>query len=243
MTTPLSPSMTPHFLEDLAVLKQELTREGTLVASRVSSALRGLVEADLNLLDEVAMGDGEVNAMQMAIDDRAFKLLALHQPVATDLRVIVAAIKINSDLERIGDLAVNIAEAARRYFAAGKVAEQQLLPRMSKIAEAMLAEALQAFVENNLGMAHAVLERDDTLDALREQVYRELVELMTTNPSVLTSALELMLIARHLERIGDHATNIAEDVFFVVAGEDIRHQVFGYVPNEEQHERQAGTDS
>ena len=242
MTTPFSSSITPHFLEDLAALKQELTREGSLVAGRVSSAIRGLVDADLDLLDEVAMGDGEVNAMQMAIDDRAFKLLALHQPVATDLRVIVAAIKINSDLERIGDLAVNIAEATRRYFAAGKIAEQQMLPRMSEIAEAMLAEALHAFVTNDLSRAHAVLERDDALDSFREQVYRRLVELMTNSPQVLTSALELMLIARHLERIGDHATNVAEDVFFVVAGEDIRHQMLGYVMSDKP-ERQAGADS
>ena len=228
MTTPFSSSMRPHFLEDLAVLKQELTREGQLVAERVSLAIKGLVEENLDMLDEVSIGDAEVNGMQMTIDDRAFKLLALHQPVATDLRMIVAAIKINADLERIGDLAVNIAEASRRYFSAGRVAEQQLLPRMSEIAEAMLADALRAFVDNNLGTAQAVLERDDTLDSFRDQVNRRLVDLMTRNPGVLTSALELMLMARHLERIGDHATNIAEDVFFVVAGEDIRHQMAGF---------------
>jgi len=228
MTTPVSPSLTPHFLEDLSVLKSELAREGALVASRVSAAMKGLVDHDLDALDHVAIGDAEVNAMQMAIDDRAFKLLALHQPVATDLRMIVAAIKINGDLERIGDLAVNIAEAARRYFAAERVTEQELLPRMSEIAEVMLSDALHAFVTNSLGMAQAVLERDDSLDSFREQVFRRLVDLMAKNPNVLTSGLELMLIARHLERIGDHATNIAEDVFFVVAGEDIRHQMAGY---------------
>jgi phosphate transport system protein len=139
--------------------------------------------------------------------------------------MIVAAIKINADLERIGDLAVNIAEAARRYFAADRVSEQQLLPRMSEIAEVMLHDALQAFVTNSLGMAQAVLERDDSLDSFREQVFRRLVDVMARDPSVLTAGLELMLIAR---RIGDHATNIAEDVFFVVAGEDIRHQMAGY---------------
>ena len=128
MTTPSTASITPHFLEDLAALKQELAREGEVVAARLSSAIKGLVEQDLDRLDEVAIGDADVNAMQMAIDDRAFKLLALHQPVAIDLRMIVAAIKINADLERIGDLAVNIAEAARRYFSAGTVPEQQLLP-------------------------------------------------------------------------------------------------------------------
>jgi len=119
MTTPIRSSVTPHFLEDLAALKESLTREGTLVAGRLSMAMKGLAEHDIDRLDVVAIGDAEVNAMQMAIDDRAFKLLALHQPVAVDLRSIVAAIKINGDLERIGDLAVNIAEAARRYLAAG----------------------------------------------------------------------------------------------------------------------------
>src|SRR5262245_31740421 len=227
MTTPVPPPLTHHFLDDLAELKRELSREGALVASRLSAAIKGLVDHDLDALDQVAIGDAEVNAMQMAIDDRAFKLLALHQPVATDLRMIVAAIKINADLERVGDLAVNIAEAARRYFSAGRVTEQELLPRMSEIAEAMLRDALQAFVTNSLGIAQAVLERDDTLDSFREQVNRRLVDLMTHTPSALSSGLELMLIARHLERIGDHATNIAEDVFFVVVGEDIRHQVLG----------------
>src|SRR5262245_36482697 len=127
--TPVSSSVTPHFRADLEQLKRELAREGEVVAARLSSAVKGLVQYDLDLLDEVAIGDAEVNAMQMAIDDRAFKLLALHQPVATDLRMIVAAIKINADLERIGDLAVNMAEASRRYFTAGRVEEQNLLPR------------------------------------------------------------------------------------------------------------------
>jgi len=231
MTTPIRSSVTPHFLEDLAALKESLTREGTLVAGRLSMAMKGLAEHDIDRLDVVAIGDAEVNAMQMAIDDRAFKLLALHQPVAVDLRSIVAAIKINGDLERIGDLAVNIAEAARRYLAAGQVGEQQLLPRMCEIAEAMLNDALQAFVTSNLGTAQAVLERDDSLDSFRDQVNRRLVDLMTHQPQTLNSALELMLISRHLERIGDHATNIAEDVFFVVAGEDIRHQMAGGFAN------------
>ena len=223
MTTPMSPSLTPHFLDDLAALKDEIAREGTLVATRLSAAINGLVNHDLDALDEVAMSDADVNAMQIAIDDRAFKLLALHQPVATDLRMIVAAIKINADLERVGDLAVNIAEAARRYFAADRVSEQQLLPRMAEIAETMLKDALDAFVTNSLGTAQAVLERDDSLDSFRDQVYRRLVELMSKHPNVLTSALELMLIARHLERIGDHATNVAEDVIFMVSARDVRH--------------------
>src|SRR5215510_8891096 len=226
MSTPASQAKA-HFFQDIAQLKQDLTAEGRLVSQRVASAMRGLVEQDLNLLDEVAIGDVEVNALQMAIDDRAFKLLALHQPVAVDLRVIVAAMKINSDLERVGDLAVNLAEAARRYLAAGRLQEETMLTRMSEIAETMLENALQAFVSGNLGVAQAVLERDDALDSLRAQAYRRLVEVMLDKPSVVNSALELMLMTRHLERIGDHATNVAEDVFFVVAGEDVRHHAAG----------------
>jgi phosphate transport system protein len=227
MTAPTSSQAKAHFFEDMAALKHELAAQGRLVASRVARAMRGLAHYNLDELDEVAIGDVEVNAMQMAIDDRAFKLLALHQPVAIDLRIIVAAMKINADLERVGDLAVNLAEAARRYLASGRLAEESLLARMSEIAETMLENALQAFVSGNLGVAQAVLERDDALDSLRGQAYRRLVEVMIKSPSVVTSALELMLMTRHLERIGDHATNIAEDVFFVVAGEDVRHQSAG----------------
>ena len=227
MSIPASPQAKAHFFQDVAQLKQDLTAEGRLVSQRVASAMRGLVEQDLDLLDEVAIGDVEVNAMQMAIDDRAFKLLALHQPVAVDLRVIVAAMKINSDLERVGDLAVNLAESARRYLAGGRLPEEQLLRRMSEIAETMLENALQAFVSSNLGVAQAVLERDDALDSLRGQAFRHLVDVMIKNSNVVTSALELMLMTRHLERIGDHATNVAEDVFFVVAGEDVRHHTTG----------------
>jgi phosphate transport system protein len=217
-------SLTPHFFEDIANLKHELVSEGEIVKVRLSRAMQGLMERDLDLLDEVAIGDADVNALQIAIDDRAFKLLALHQPVAIDLRVIVAASKINSDLERVGDLAVNIAEAARRYFAAGRSIEMTYLPRMMEIAETMLENALQAFVSGSIGLAESVLERDDALDSLRVQAYRHLVHVMTSDAALVPAALELMSIARHLERIGDHATNIAEDVFFIIAGEDVRAQ-------------------
>jgi phosphate transport system protein len=227
MSTQPTSSQT-HFLQELDALRQQLTEQGSVVESRIAQAMRGLADRDADLLDEVAVGDGEINVRQMTIDDRAFKLLALKQPVATDLRVIVAAIKINSELERVGDLAVNIAESARRYLASGILPEQDLLPRMSEIAQAMFEEALDACVSGNLGAAQAVLERDDILDTLRGQTFRRLVDVMTSDTTSVHSALELMLMARHLERIGDHATNIAEDVFFVVAGEDVRHHAMGF---------------
>ena len=208
-------------------LKRELALQGTTVSARLSKAVRGLAIRDLHALDEVAIGDGDINARQMDIDDRAFKLLALHQPVAIDLRVIVAAIKVNADLERIGDLAVNVAEASRRYIDYGAISDEELLPRMAEVAEKMLHWAIEAFVSGNVGLAQTVLERDDVLDTLRDQAFRRLAETMAKVPACVPSALELMLLTRHLERIGDHSTNIAEDVFFVVAGEDVRHHAHG----------------
>jgi phosphate transport system protein len=216
-----------HFQLGIDELKRELATQGTTVAARLAKAVRGLTAPDINALDEVALGDGDINARQMSIDDRAFKLLALQQPVAIDLRVIVAAIKVNADLERVGDLAVNIAEAARRYLEGGQIGEQEILPRMADVAQAMLQWSLDAFVTGNIGLAQSVLERDDLLDSLRDQAFRRLADAMARNPPLVSSILELILIARHLERIGDHATNIAEDVFFVVAGEDVRHNAHG----------------
>jgi phosphate transport system protein len=221
-----------HFQAGIDELKRELATQGTTVAARVAGAVRGLATHDIQVLDEVAIGDAEVNARQMAIDDKAFKLLALQQPVAIDLRVIVAAIKVNADLERIGDLAVNIAEASRRYIDYGRIPEEDLVPRMADAAQAMLQWALEAFVHGNVGLAQSVLERDDALDTLRDQAFRRLADTMARTPSLIPSVLELMLVARHLERIGDHATNIAEDVFFVVAGEDVRHHAHGLAASE-----------
>ena len=221
-----------HFQLGIDELKRELALQGTTVAERLAKAIRGLAAPDVNALDEVALGDGDINARQMSIDDRAFKLLALQQPVAIDLRVIVAAIKVNADLERVGDLAVNIAEAARRYLEGGQIGEQELLPRMADVAQAMLQWSLDAFVTGNIGLAQSVLERDDLLDTLRDQAFRRLADAMARNPALMSSILELMLVARHLERIGDHATNIAEDVFFVVAGEDVRHHAHGLAASE-----------
>jgi phosphate transport system protein len=220
-----------HFLAGIDELKRELALQGITVAARLAQAVRGFASRELHVLDEVALGDGDINARQMAIDDRAFKLLALQQPVAIDLRVIVAAIKVNADLERIGDLAVNIAEASRRYLDYGAIADEEVIPRMADVAQAMLQWAMDAFVTGNVGLAQTVLERDDILDTLRDQAFRKLADTMARTPSCMASTLELMLLTRHLERVGDHATNIAEDVFFVVAGEDVRHHAHGLSPS------------
>jgi len=212
-----------HFADELDRLKQRLLTMGGLAEERVQQAVHGLVEREPATMTAVIDGDHDINRLQLEIDDRAFKLLALHQPMASDLRSIVAAVKINSDLERVGDLAVNIAEAAQRYISHPPVKALVDIPRMATLAQAMLHDALDAFVSHDLSAAQSVLDRDDRLDTLKNQVFRELLTYMMGEPRTIEPALDLILISRHLERVGDHATNIAEDVIFIVAARDVRH--------------------
>jgi phosphate transport system protein len=196
---------------------------GGAAEEQVRIAMKGLVERDRDLMDRVTTGDGTLNRLHIEIDNRCFTLLALHQPMAVDLRVIVAAVKINTDLERVGDLAVNIAEAARQYVAHPPVKKLIDIPRMAGIAQTMLREALDAFVRRDVLLAQRVLDQDDLLDDLKTQIFRELITYMLQDPSTIEPALGLILISRHLERIGDHATNVAEDVIFMVSAKDVRH--------------------
>ena len=212
-----------HFQEELEQLKTRLLEMGGLAEDRVRTAVESLVSRDPTLVDRVITGDAPINRLHIQIDNRCFTLLALHQPMAVDLRAIVSAVKINTDLERVGDLAVNIAEAAIRYLKHPPVKELIDIPRMASIAQAMLRDALDAYVRRDLAMAEAVLNEDDTLDALKTQVFRELLTYMLSDPSKIEPALDLILISRHLERIGDHATNVAEDVIFMVSARDVRH--------------------
>ena len=212
-----------HFEEELEQLKTRLLEMGGLAEDRLGLAMQALVKADQRRVDEVIGGDAAINTLHIEIDDRCFKLLALHQPMAVDLRAIVAAVKINTDLERVGDLAVNIAEAVRRYLRHPPVKELIDIPRMAGIAQGMLRDALDAFVRRDTGLAQSVLEADDALDALKTQVFRELLTYMLQDPRTIEPALDLILISRHLERIGDHATNVAEDVIFMVSARDVRH--------------------
>jgi len=212
-----------HFQEELDLLKTRLLEMGGLAEDRVRTAVESLVSRDTEMVDRVIIGDGPINRLHIEIDNRCFTLLALHQPMAVDLRAIVSAVKINTDLERVGDLAVNIAEAAIRYLKHPPVKELIDIPRMATIAQAMLRDALDAYVRRDLPMAEAVLNEDDALDALKTQVFRELLTYMLSDPSKIEPALDLILISRHLERIGDHATNVAEDVIFMVSARDVRH--------------------
>lgn len=212
-----------HFEEELDQLKARLLAMAGLAEERVRVSVEALVRRDPARLATILEGDEPINRFQVEIDGRAFTLLALHQPMASSLRVIVAALKINSDLERIGDLAVNIAEAASRYLALPPVKPLLDVPRMAEIAQSMLRDAIDAFVKRDVALAQSVLQRDDMLDELKTQIFRELMTYMLQDPSKIEAALALILVSRHLERIGDHATNIAEDVIFVVAAKDVRH--------------------
>jgi len=219
----MSETTVRHFQEELEQLKARLLEMGGLAEDRVRASVEGLVDRDADVVDRVLNGDGPINQLHIEIDRRAFTLLALHQPMAVDLRMIVSAVKINTDLERVGDLAINIAEAVRRYLRHPPVKELIDIPRMAAISQAMLRDALDAYVRRDLALARAVLNEDDTLDALKTQVFRELLTYMLQNPSTIEPALDLILISRHLERIGDHATNVAEDVIFMVSAKDVRH--------------------
>jgi phosphate transport system protein len=212
-----------RFEAELEQLKGRLLEMGGLAEEQLRLAVKCLVDRDRDLVVRVLEADAPLNSLHIEVDDRCFTLLALHQPMAVDLRAIVAAVKINTDLERVGDLAINIAEAARLYIAHPPVKRLIDIPRMATIAQGMLRDALDAFVRRDVELAHRVLNEDDALDALKSQIFRELLTYMLADPTTIEASLDLILVSRHLERIGDHATNIAEDVIFMVSAKDVRH--------------------
>jgi phosphate transport system protein len=218
-----SKHLTPHFREELEHLKERLLVMAGAAEEQVRTAVRSLVDRDHELARQVLTGDDPINLLHIEIDKRCFQLLALHQPMATDLRVVVSGVKINSDLERVGDFAINIAEATLRYLEHPPVKPLIDIPRMADLAQGMLRDSLDAFVRQDTTLAQEVLDRDDALDLLKDQVFRELLGFMLSDPLVTGPALDLILVSRHLERIGDHATNIAEEAIFIVSGLDVRH--------------------
>jgi phosphate transport system protein len=215
--------MERHFVQELDALKERLLWMGSLAERSVHQAVQAILDGDEKLAARVIEEEHAVNEMQIEIDDRVLHLLALQQLMATDLRFVLAVSRINSDLERIADQAVNIALAAQRIIRQPRVKPYVDLPRMSRIAEEMVRDSLNAVVSKDTELARAVLERDDHVDQLRDQVFRELLNYMVENSSFVFPAFELILVAKNLERIADHATNIAEDVIYMVAGRDVRH--------------------
>lgn len=215
--------MERHWQHDLEELKQRLLWMGSLAERAVHQSVQALLEADENLGKAVLNEEDAVNEMQIEIDDRVQSLLALQAPMAVDLRFLLAVSRINGDLERIGDQAVNIAQSAMRIMRHPQVKPYVDLPRMTELAEGMVRDSLNALVRGDQELAQSVLQRDDQVDRLRDQLFRELLTYMMENSAVVFAAFELVLVAKNLERIGDHATNIAEDVIYFVAGRDVRH--------------------
>jgi phosphate transport system protein len=215
--------MERHFETEMQALKNRLLSMGAMVEERVHQAVVALMERNAQAAETIIAGDGEVNDLQIEVDDRCLKLLALQQPMASDLRLITAAMKINADLERIGDQAVNVAENSLKLMTAAPLKPIIDLPRMAEIAEGMTRDSLDAFVRKDAALARSVLARDDEVDQLKDHIFRVLLTYMMADPGTIERALSLILVSRNLERIADHATNIAEDVIFVVEAKDVRH--------------------
>ena len=215
--------MERHFEIELNGLKERLLWMGSLAERAVHQAIHAVLDGDLTLSQAVLDEESAINELQIEIDDRVMQLLALHQLMAADLRLVLALSRINNDLERIGDQAVNIAQSAQRILRHPRVKPYVDLPRMSELAEGMVRDSLNAVVGRDIALARSVLVRDDQVDNLRDQIFRELLSYMMGDSSVIFQAFELILVAKNIERVADHATNIAEDVIYMVEGHDVRH--------------------
>jgi phosphate transport system protein len=212
-----------RFHQGLDELKQRLLIMGGLAEQAVDRAIHAYVTRDLSVCRRVLEDEKVINASEREIDETAVDLLAMQQPMAVDLRFLFSVIKINADLERVGDQAVNIAE---RVLDMAKLPVAELpvdIARMASIAAGMVHQSLQAFIEENADLAQQVLERDDIVDAINREAFESLSNLMRQEPSFTRQALDALIVARNLERVADHATNIAEDVIFWVRGADVRH--------------------
>jgi phosphate transport system protein len=216
--------MKKHYSEQLAGLREQVLRMGGLVEQMTRRVIQALVERDVGILPEIRSMETQVNLLHIEIDEACIELIALRQPAAVDLRFIAAAMKINTDMERIGDQAINIVERAEVLLTVPPLKPLIDIPRMADIAQEMLKASLDAFMNGDDALALETIHRDDEVDQLKDQVFRELLTYMMSDPSTIPRAMELILVSRHLERIGDHATNICEDVIFMVKGKDVRHQ-------------------
>jgi phosphate transport system protein len=212
-----------HFDEELTTLKEQLLQMGALVEAQIAAAIKALVERDSDLARRTVENDHRVNAMDVEIDEGSVGLIALHQPKATDLRFITTAMKISTELERMSDLAENIAERAIELNEEPQLKPYIDIPRMAEHAQRMVKEALDAFVNRNVDLAWKVIHDDDFIDGLTHQIFRELVSFMLEDPHTITRAIRITFVSKYLERIADHATNIAELVVYLVQGKIIRH--------------------
>ena len=211
------------FEQELQELNERVLWMASLSERAVHDSVHAVLDSDQSLADAVLEQENVINEMQIGIDDRVVQLVAQVQPMASDLRFLLAISRINSELERIGDQAVNIAQAAVRILRHPRVKPYVDLPRMSELAEGMVRDSIRALIDRNIELAQGVLVRDDLVDQLRNQIFREMLTYMMENSAVVFASFELILMAKNLERIGDLATNIAEDVIYIVQGRDVRH--------------------
>ncbi len=214
-----------HFEEELQQLKEKLLRMSSLVEESISLSIKSLVERDSALAQKVLDQDDMIDELEIEVDDLCLKLLALQQPQARDLRFIAASMKIVNDLERMGDLAVNIAHRSLDLLKVPLLKPLIDIPRMAKSSQGMLRDSLNAFVNDDVQLARQVCLRDDEVDQLNVQIFRELLTYMLQDPSSVQRAVDLILVAKNLERIADHSTNIAEDVIYIVEARVVKHHM------------------
>lgn len=216
--------MSRHLQREIEKLKKHILALSALVEESLHKAIKSLLERDEKLALRVIKGDEDIDQMEVDVEEECLKILALHQPVAIDLRFIVAILKINNDLERIGDLAVNIAERAVFLSTKEPIGIEFDFPRMVEIAKSMLKQSIDALVNMDTALANKVCASDDEIDSLNREMYRQIQGAIRKYPERMECLIHLLAISRHLERIADHATNIAEDVIYMVEGEIIRHR-------------------
>jgi len=221
--------MERHFDQQLGELRKNLIQMASIVEMAISNVIKSLRERNSELARVVLDNDEQVDSLELEIDKQCVDLLALQQPMAIDLRFITSAIKITNNLERMGDLSVNIAECVIPLNQEPQLKPLIDIPMMANIAQSMVKDSIDAFVNRDADLARSVYERDSTVDALNDQIFRELLTYMMQDPGNITRAVHLMLISRHLERIADHSTNIAEEVVYIVKAKVVKHR--GYNPD------------
>jgi phosphate transport system protein len=212
-----------HFHEQLQELLQKIVMMGTITESMIQSAVTGLVKRNDALFTDVFNRENEVNRLQVEVDDRAVKLTALQQPMAQDVRFLFMASRIGGELERIADQAINICQNSRHVLDAPPMRPLVELPIMADLAQKMVRDSLSAMIQRDVSLAAVVLEEEKKVDAFRNRIFSTLLDWMKQDSSAIDRSLSLILIARNLERIGDHATNIAEEVIYWIQGRDVRH--------------------
>ena len=217
--------MQRHLDLELGRIKDELARMAGLAEEAIGLSIKSLVQRDAETARQVIANDDAVNALEIEVDELCLRTMALYQPEAKDLRFLAMALKINNDLERMGDQGVNIAERTLELLKEPQLKPLIDIPRMAEIAQRMVKDSLDAFVRQDVELARAVCARDDEVDKLDDQIFRELLTYMMEDNRAITRAVNLILVSRHLERIADHATNIAEDVVYLVEGRTINHRV------------------